>query len=66
MDHVNEACEVRHMSVGGLPRCVALMVVLAWMLWPYAPRGRACCRSLRGCREQGERPVPVMPSVMAV
>lgn len=29
------------MSVGGLPRCVALMVVLAWMLWPYAPRGRA-------------------------
>ena len=24
-----------------------------------------CCRSLRGCREQGERPVPVMPSVMA-
>ena len=27
MDHVNEACEVRHMSVGGLPRCVALMVV---------------------------------------
>ena len=26
------------MSVGGLPRCVALM---AWMLWPYAPRGRA-------------------------
>lgn len=41
MDHVNEACEVRHMSVGGLPRCVALMVVLAWMLWPYAPRGRA-------------------------
>ena len=29
------------MSVGGLPRCVALMVVLAWMLWTYAPRGRA-------------------------
>ena len=29
MDHVNETCEVRHMSVGGLPRCVALMVVLA-------------------------------------
>ena len=29
------------MSVGGLLRCVALMVVLAWMLWPYAPRGRA-------------------------
>ena len=29
------------MSVVGLPRCVALMVVLAWMLWTYAPRGRA-------------------------
>ena len=29
------------MSVVGLPRCVALMVVLAWMLWPYAP-SRPC------------------------
>jgi len=54
------------MSVGGLPRCVALMVVLAWMLWPYALAAVPCCRSLRGYREQGERPVPVMPSVMAV
>mgnify|MGYP007057867828 CR=1 FL=1 len=54
------------MSVGGLPRCVALMVVLAWMLWPYAPRGRALLPVSSRCREQGERPVPVMPSVMAV
>lgn len=66
MDHVNEACEVRHMSVVGLPRCVALMVVLAWMLWPYAPRGSALLPVSSRCREQGERPVPVMPSVMAV
>ena len=62
------------MSVGGLPRCVALMVVLAIdaeKCW-HGCCGRMplaavpCCRSLRGCREQGERPVPVMPSVMAV